>query len=66
MRIGNTFYSQNIKKIIERDQKKNGLCKKNNVNIIYYTDVKGDVEYFQNVIQDKGKLMEEIKNNERR
>lgn len=53
--FGNT---NNFKKIIERDKCKSDLCKKNNINLIYYTNLNIDVENYLGILfKDKIKLL---------
>ena len=60
--IGNTFYSQNIENIIERDSKKEKLCNENGIKIFYYTNLKEFSDNKENLYICKEKLLEEIKN----
>ena len=48
---------------LNNDKLKFNLCKKNNIKILYYTNVKEDYEYFSEVIKDKIKLIKQIVKN---
>lgn len=62
--IGNTFYSKNIEKIIERDKYKKDLLEQNNVRVFYYTNENNVENYFGNIFDSKEKLFKTILNNE--
>lgn len=60
------FFSSNIKDIRKRDKAKKRLCERNNIKILYYTDIKKyDTFLSEKIIKDKDILLFEIKNNEK-
>ena len=60
--VGHTFYSKNIEDIVKRDKRKKQLCNEHGIKVLYYTNLTGELEYFEPVIRDKEKLLTEIKN----
>ena len=52
-----------LESLIERDKEKRKLCIENNVNILYYSELKIDFPY--EVINDKEKLLEKILENKK-
>lgn len=44
-----------FKERVERDKKKNKLCKENNINLLYFSDLK--IKYPYKVIEDKNDLI---------
>ena len=44
----------------ELDKRKKNLCEKNNVKLLYYSNL--GIEYPYDVFEDKEKLLKEIKN----
>ena len=60
--IGNTFYSQNINEVIERDNRKRELCEKNGIKVYYYTNLGKFHNEKENLYICKEKLLEAIKN----
>lgn len=60
--VGHTFYSKNIEDIVRRDKRKKQLCNEHGIKVLYYTNLTGELEYFEPVIRDKEKLLTEIKN----
>ena len=62
--IGNTFYSQNIENIINRDLVKKKLCDENGIKLIYYTSLKEFENKKENLYINKDDILNFI-NNER-
>ena len=60
--IGNTFYSRVIEEIIERDRKKQELCKENGIKVFYYTNLNKFHNEKENLYICKEKLLDVIKN----
>jgi hypothetical protein len=56
----NTFFSQNLTLIQERDKKKYELCKENNIEILYYANTQV-TDYFGKWFNDKNELLKGIK-----
>lgn len=63
--IGNTFYSQNINRIIERDKIKKEYLEQHNILVLYFTNEKGIDYYFGELFVDKKELLNRIKENEK-
>lgn len=57
--IENTFYSQNIEKIIKRDKLKKDILEKNGINVLYYTNENIE-NYFGNIFNSKDLLLKKI------
>ena len=57
--VGNTFYSQNIEKIINRDKLKKQLSENNGIKIYYYSTVQNIVSN-EKIFSDKTELLKEI------
>lgn len=62
--IKNTFYSQNIERIIERDKLKKRLLENNGINVLYYTNENVN-EYFGEIFSTKDSIIKKIKGYER-
>ena len=58
------FFEGRKETIFERDKRKFELCKKNNVKLLYFSDIEKE-NYFDTVYVDKNDLLKEILNYER-
>lgn len=59
----NTFYSQDLEKIKQRDLLKYTLCKENGVKILYFAQNKPS-EYFGEIFDDMQELLKRIRKND--
>lgn len=60
--IGNTFYSRDIQKIIDRDKRKRLLCQENGINLVYYTIFPKYENVKLNIFVNKDDLLNYINN----
>ena len=53
---------EEFKIVQERDRRKFELCKEHNIPIIYYSNINdnGSMSFFQEIIHDKEKILEEL------